>query len=88
VEELHGDSTVGLEPHPKIWARGQKWKKLCQRWRAGKAQMRDNPGGELDPAEGVRRRCKNNSPSVLSCIVKRTREGGERGSEVGAVHSG
>jgi len=31
--------------------------------------MWDNPGGgEPDPAEGVRRRCKKNSPSVLSCI--------------------
>jgi len=28
-----------------------------------------------------------NSPSVLSCIGKRTREGCDRGSEVGAVHS-
>jgi len=25
VEELHGDPTVG--PLPKIWTRGQKWKK-------------------------------------------------------------
>jgi len=34
--------------------------------------MRENPGGsELDPAEGVRRRCKKNSPSVLSCMGKR-----------------
>jgi len=33
--------------------------------------MRDNPeGSELDPAECVRRRCKKNSPSVLSCIGK------------------
>jgi len=33
------------------------------------AQMWDNPGGgELDPAQGVRRRCKKNS--VLSCIGK------------------
>jgi len=49
--------------------------------------MRDNPGGgESDSAEGVRRRCKKNSPSVLSCIGKRTTEGG--GSEVGKVHSG
>jgi len=29
----------------------------------------------LDPAEGVRRRCKKKSPSVLSCIGKRTRSG-------------
>jgi len=35
--------------------------------------MRDSPGGESDLAEGVRRRCMNNS-SVLSCIDKRTRE--------------
>jgi len=41
----------------------------------------------LDHAEGVRRRCKN-SPSVLSCIGKRTREGFDRGSEVETVHSG
>jgi len=25
VEELHGDPTVG--PRPKVWTRGQKWKK-------------------------------------------------------------
>jgi len=50
--------------------------------------MRDNPGSELDPAEGVRRRCKKNSLSVLSCIGKRRREGCDRGSEVGTVHSG
>jgi len=41
---------------------------------------------ELDLAEGVCRRCKNNSPSLLSCIGKRTKEG--RGSEFGTVHSG
>jgi len=51
--------------------------------------MRDNPGGgELDPAEGVRRRCKKNFSFVLSYIGKRTREGCDRGSEVGTVHSG
>jgi len=50
--------------------------------------MLDNPeGGELDPAEGVRRRCKKNYLSVLLCIGKRTREGCDRGSEVGTVHS-
>jgi len=32
--------------------------------------------------------CKKNFPSVLSCIGKRTREGYDRGSEVGTVHSG
>jgi len=53
--------------------------------------MRDNPGGgELKLAEGVRRRCKKNFPSVLFCIgtVKRTREGCNRGSEVGTFYSG
>jgi len=35
VEELHGDPTVG--PRPKVWTRGQKWKKQYQRWFAGEA---------------------------------------------------
>jgi len=48
------------------------------RWRAGEAQLLDNLGGELDPAEAVRRRCKKSSPSVLSCIGKRKREGFDR----------
>jgi len=51
--------------------------------------MRDCPGGgESDPADGVRRRCMKNSPSVLSCIGKRIREGCDRGNEVGTLHSG
>jgi len=51
--------------------------------------MRDNPGrGESDTAEGVRRRCKKISPSVLSCIGKRTKEGCDRSSVVGTIHSG
>jgi len=38
--------------------------------------MRDNPeGGESDPADDVRRHCKKNSLSVLSCVGKRTKEG-------------
>jgi len=50
--------------------------------------MRDNPeGGEQDLADDVRRRCKKNSPSVLSCIDKRTKEGCNRGSEFRTVHS-
>jgi len=62
---------------------------VVKRWRAGEAQMRDNPGrGEFDPAVDVRRRCKKNSPSVLFCIGKRTKEGCDWGSEVGTVHSG
>jgi len=52
------------------------------------AQMRDSQGGgESYPAEGVRRRCIMNSPSVLSCIGKRTKKGCDRGSEVETVHS-
>jgi len=26
MEKLHGDPTVG--PHPKVWIKSQKWKKL------------------------------------------------------------
>jgi len=51
--------------------------------------MRDSQGGgESDPAEGVCRHCIKNSPSFLSCISKRTKEGCDRGSEVETVHSG
>jgi len=51
--------------------------------------MRDNPeGDELDPAEGVRRRCKKYSPSVSSRIGKRIKEGCDRCSEVGTIYSG
>jgi len=47
---------------------------------AGEAQMRDIPeGGELDPAESVRKRYKKNSASVLTCINERTKEGCDRG---------
>jgi len=56
----------------------------CREASGREAQMRDNSKRvELDPAEGVRRRCKKNSPSVLSCIDKRTKEGCDCGSEVG-----
>jgi len=51
--------------------------------------MRDNPGGrESDHAEGVRRRSKKNSPSILSSKGKRTKEDCDRSSVVGTVHSG
>jgi len=37
--------------------------------------MRDSQGGgESDPAEGVRRYCMKNSPSILSYIGKRTKK--------------
>jgi len=45
-------------------------------------------GGELNPAKGVRMRCKKNFPSVLFCIGKRSREDCNHGNEVGTVHSG
>jgi len=87
MEELHGDPAVG--PRPKVGTRGQKWKKYCRRVRAEEAQMRDIlGGGESDPAKGVRRRYMKNFSFVLSCIGKETREGCDRGSEVGTVHSG
>jgi len=50
--------------------------------------MWDNPkGGKLDLAEGILCHCKKNSPSILSCIGKKTREGCDRDSEVGTVYS-
>jgi len=89
VEEFHGDPIPTVGPRLKVWTRGQKWKMWCRRWRAGEARMRDNPeGDELDPAEGVRRRCKKNFSSVFSCISKRTREDCDRDSKIGTVHSG
>jgi len=42
---------------------------------------------ELNPADDVRRRCKNNCSCFLSCIDKRTKDGCDRGSEVGTVQS-
>jgi len=36
----------------------------------------------------VRKRCKKNSLSVLSCISRRTKEECDRSSEVGTIHSG
>jgi len=49
---------------------------------AGEAQMRDNPGGELDTAVDD---CKQNSPSISSCSDKRTNEGCDRDIEVWTV---
>jgi len=39
----------------------------------------------IDHAVDGRRHCKRNSLSVLSCIDKRTKEGCDRGSEIGTV---
>jgi len=39
----------------------------------------------LQNADDARKRCKKNSPSVLSCVDKRTKECCDRGSEVGTV---
>jgi len=45
------------------------------KWCAGETPMRDNPeGSELDPTVGVCKRCKENFPSVLSCMGKRTKD--------------
>jgi len=44
VEEFCGDPTVGSRP--KIWTRDKRWKKYRKRWRAGEAEMRDNPERE------------------------------------------
>jgi len=45
-------------------------------------------GAELDPAVDDCRLYKNNSPSFLSYLDKRTKEGCDRNCEVGIVHSG
>jgi len=42
AEKLHGDVTVG--PHPEVWTRGQKWKKLCQRWRTRSSDAGNSRG--------------------------------------------
>jgi len=50
------------------------------------SQMQDNPKrGEVDPTVDDCRRCKKNSPSVFSCINKRTKEGSDCVSEVETV---
>jgi len=72
TEELRGDPIVG--PHPKVWTRGSDAKQSSE-------------GGELDPANDVRRHRKKNS-SVLSCIDNRTKKGCNHGSEVGTDHNG
>jgi len=70
------------------WIRGQN-EEVVPKMAAGEAQMRNSQeGGESDHARGARRRCMKNSPSVLSCIGKRIKEGCDRGSEVGTVYSG
>jgi len=49
--------------------------------------MHDNPeGGKLDLADDVRKRFKKNSPSVLSCIGKRTKSC-DRGKEIWTVYN-
>jgi len=50
--------------------------------------MRDNPErDELDPAVNIAGAARRISPSVLSCINEKTKEGCYRGSEVGTFHS-
>jgi len=65
---------------------GLDQKSKMAHWRgsdAGQSRRR-----RVRSAEGVRGRYMKNSPSVLSCIGKRIREGCDRGSEVGTDHSG
>jgi len=85
-EELRGDPIIG--PPSKVWIRDQSGRSSMTL--AGEPHMRDNPDGsaELDPAVDNRRRCKKNSSSLLSYADKRTKEGCDRDSEVGTVHSG
>jgi len=86
AEKLHGDPRV--EPHPKVWTRSQKMEEVMPNMARREARMRNNPvGGDLDPADDVRRRCKKNSSFILSCIDKKTKEGCDNGSEIGTVHS-
>jgi len=80
VEELHRDPTVG--PRPKSGPEVKNGRS-CAEDSAGEVRMRDSQrGGKSDSAEGVRWRCMKNSPPVLSCIGKRTKEGCGRGSVV------
>jgi len=51
--------------------------------------LQDNSeGAEPDPADCARRRCKKNSPFIVSRIGRKAREGCDRGSVVGTVDSG
>jgi len=51
--------------------------------------VRFNPeGSALNHVVDDRRRCKKTSPSVLFCLDESTKEGYDRGSKVGTVHSG
>jgi len=57
------------------------------------ARLRGSYAGQsrrskLHPEEGVRKRCKKNSPSDLFCIDNRKRKRCDRGSEVGTVLNG
>jgi len=78
AEEVHVELTVGPSTSGPEIKNGSSVKDgSLERLRC----QRDNPG-ELD----VRRRCKKNSSSVLSCISKREKEAsGDCGNEVGLV---
>jgi len=96
---LCGGPTIG--PRLKLWTdQKSKIEEIVPEMARRRAQMWNNPkAGELDPADDVRRRCKKNSLSVLSCMfyfrfirfsfrfIKRTKEGCDHGSEVETVHS-
>jgi len=62
-----------------------KMKEVMPNMARRETRMRDNPEeGDLGPADDVRRK---NFSSVLSCIDNKTKEGCNRGSEVGKVNS-
>jgi len=60
-----------------------KMEEVMPKTPVGEAQMRDNSEeDELNPEVDARsRRCTKNSPSVLSCIDKRTQESCDRASK-------
>jgi len=83
AKKIRGNPTVGPRPRtgPDI-----KSGRNSAKDDAPETQMRDNPERrELDPALDDRRRCKKNSPSVLSCRDNKIKEVCDRGSKVETV---
>jgi len=61
---------------PQSLDQRSKMKEVMPKMAHWEAKLWDNPeGGELDSEVAVRKRCKKNSPSVLSNIGKRKNEG-------------
>jgi len=70
MEEFRGNSTAGSRPKVTTTDQRSKMEGVMPKMAAREAQMRDNPEGELDPADDDRRRCKKNVPSklTLACL--------------------